>query len=109
MTTLIRLIIADDHALFRGGLKSLLRRQRDMKVVGEVDSADALMEALADTACDVLLLDLQMERWALDDIRQLATRTKVLVLTASETWKMPSPRCAWEHVPSCRSGLPFRR
>ena len=85
MTTLIRLIIADDHALFRGGLKSLLRRQRDMKVVGEVDSADALMEALADTAYDVLLLDLQMERWALDDIRQLATRTKVLVLTASES------------------------
>src|SRR6266446_5374289 len=85
MTTLIRLIIADDHALFRGGLKSLLRRQRDMKVVGEVESAGALMEVLADTACDVLLLDLQMERWALDDIRQLAARTKVLVLTASES------------------------
>src|SRR6266446_236042 len=85
MTTLIRLIIADDHALFRGGLKSLLRRQRDMKVVGEVESAGALMEVLADTACDVLLLDLQMERWALDDIRQLATRTKVVVLTASES------------------------
>jgi two-component system NarL family response regulator len=85
MTTPIRLIIADDHTLFRGGLKSLLRRQRDMKVVGEVDSAGALMGALADTACDVLLLDLQMERWALDDIRQLATRTKVVVLTASES------------------------
>ncbi len=56
-----------------------------MKVVGEVESAGALMEVLADTACDVLLLDLQMERWALDDIRQLATRTKVVVLTASES------------------------
>lgn len=85
MTTLIRLIIADDHALFRGGLKSLLRRQRDMKVVGEVDNAAALMEALGNTACDVLLLDLQMERWALDDIRQLAARTKMVVLTASES------------------------
>ena len=85
MTTLIRLIIADDHALFRGGLKSLLRRQRDMKVVGEVDSAGALIEALSDRACDVLLLDLQMERWTLDDIRELATRTKVVVLTASES------------------------
>lgn len=81
----IRLIIADDHALFRGGLKSLLRRQRDMKVVGEVESADALSRALADTPCDVLLLDLQMERWALDDIRELATHTKVVVLTASES------------------------
>jgi two-component system, NarL family, nitrate/nitrite response regulator NarL len=84
MTTLIRLIIADDHALFRGGLKSLLRRQRDMLVVGEVERANGLMESLAGTACDVLLLDLQMERSALDDVRQLATLTKVVVLTASE-------------------------
>src|SRR5216683_7455109 len=85
MATLIRLIIADDHALFRDGLKSLLRRQRDMKVVGEVDRADRLSEVLDGTACDVLLLDLQMERWALDDIGQLASRTKVMVLTASES------------------------
>jgi two-component system nitrate/nitrite response regulator NarL len=81
----IRLMIADDHVLFRGGLKSLLRRQRDMKVVGEVASAAALDGALTDTPCDVLLLDLQMERWALDDIKQLAARTKVVVLTASES------------------------
>ncbi len=85
MATLIRLIIADDHALFRDGLKSLLGRQRDMKVVGEVDSADRVSEVLDGTACDVLLLDLQMERWALDDVGQLATRTKVIVLTASES------------------------
>ena len=85
MTTLIRLLIADDHALFRDGLKSLLGRQHDMKVVGEVDSADRLSEVLDATACDVLLLDLQMERWALDDIGRLATRTKVIVLTASES------------------------
>jgi DNA-binding NarL/FixJ family response regulator len=85
MATLIRLIIADDHALFRDGLKSLLGRQRDMTVLGEVDSADRLSEVLDGTACDVLLLDLQMERWALDDIRRLATRTKVIVLTASES------------------------
>src|SRR5216684_649014 len=85
MTTLIRLIIADDHALFRGGLKSLLRRQRDMLVVGEVEKASGLMETLAVTACDVLLLDLQMERSALDDVRHLATLTKVVMLTASES------------------------
>jgi DNA-binding NarL/FixJ family response regulator len=55
-----------------------------MLVVGEVERAGGLMEALAGTACDVLLLDLQMERSALDDVRQLATLTKVVVLTASE-------------------------
>jgi len=85
MKTPIRLIIADDHALFRGGLKSLLRRQRDMQVVGEAETAAAVMTTVAKTSCDILLLDLQMERWALDDIRHLATITKVLVLTASES------------------------
>jgi DNA-binding NarL/FixJ family response regulator len=85
MNAPIRLIIADDHALFRGGLKSLLRRQRDMRVVGEVEKASALREALNTTACDVLLLDLQMERWALSDIGELTTITKILVLTASES------------------------
>ncbi len=85
MKTPIRLIIADDHALFRGGLKSLLRRQRDLQVVGEADTAAALMTTVAETSCDILLLDLQMERWALDDIRELAGLTKVIVLTASES------------------------
>src|SRR6516225_8454395 len=85
MNSQIRLVIADDHALFRGGLKSLLRRQRDMQVVGEAETAAALMATVAATSCDILLLDLQMERWALDDIRQLANRTKVVVLTASES------------------------
>jgi DNA-binding NarL/FixJ family response regulator len=85
MKSPIRLIIADDHALFRGGLKSLLRRQRDMQVVGEADTAAALMAAVTETSCDILLLDLQMERWVLDDIRQLAALTKVVVLTASES------------------------
>ena len=85
MKTPIRLIIADDHALFRGGLKSLLRRQRDMQVVGEAESVTTAVATVAETNCDILLLDLQMERWALDDIRQLAALTKVVVLTASES------------------------
>src|SRR6516225_9007040 len=84
MNSQIRLVIADDHALFRGGLKSLLRRQRDMQIVGEVDKVELLKPTLARVACDVLLLDLQMERWALNDIGDLASLTKVLVLTASE-------------------------
>ncbi len=46
----------------------MLRRQRDMRVVAEVEKASALMDAVASTPCDVLLLDLQMERWALEDI-----------------------------------------
>ena len=79
----IRLIIADDHALFRQGLRSLLLLQPDIEVVAEVAQADAVLSTLA--PCDVLLLDLQMERWSMDDIPQLTRHAAVLVLTASES------------------------
>jgi len=80
----IRIVIADDHALFRQGLRSLLRQQTDLEVVGEVERAQDLLETLAKVPCDLLLLDLQMERWLLSDIDALSKLTKVIVLTASE-------------------------
>ena len=80
----IRLIIADDHALFRQGLRSLLLLQPDIEVVAEVERADQLEPALAAGPCDILLLDLQMERWMMDEIAPLSARTRVIVLTASE-------------------------
>ena len=80
----IRLLIADDHALFRQGLKSLLLLQPDIELVGEVERAADLEPALNQTAVDVLLLDLQMDRWMGNDIEALAQRVSVVVLTASE-------------------------
>jgi len=81
----ISLVIADDHALFRGGLKSLLRRQRDMRIVAEAENVSELTAVLAQNPCDVLLLDLQMDRSLLSEVAELAAITKVLVLTASES------------------------
>ena len=80
----VRLIIADDHALFRGGLRSLLQRRRGLKIVAEVDTLGALLKVLGDKTCDILLLDLQMERSALGDIKHFAAHTKVIVLTDHE-------------------------
>jgi DNA-binding NarL/FixJ family response regulator len=80
-----RLAIADDHALFRQGLKSLLLLQPDIEVVAEVDRADDLESALKAAPCDVLLLDLQMDRWLMDDIPALSRIAAVIVLTASES------------------------
>ena len=80
----IRLIIADDHAIFRQGLKSILRFQNEVEVVAEVGRAGDLDAVLASTPCDILLLDLQMERWMTDDIQRLARIATVVVLTASE-------------------------
>ena len=84
MANPIRVIIADDHALFRQGLKSLLRLQRDVTVVAELERASELLPALEQGRRDVLLLDLQMERNALADIEALAERVAVVVVTASE-------------------------
>ena len=85
MTTSIRLILADDHAIFRQGLKSLLRLRAGFHVVAEVSRASDLLPTLGSVACDVLLLDLQMEeRCLLNDIKSLAQVVRVVVLTASE-------------------------
>lgn len=80
----IRLIIADDHQLFRQGLRLLLKSEPEVAIVGETDRADELPALLDRTPCDQLLLDLQMERNALADIDSLARRVPVIVLTASE-------------------------
>ncbi len=79
-----RLIIADDHAVFRQGLKLLLALQDDLEVVAEVDHAEQLLPVVAATPCDVLLLDLQMDRWVAEEIAPLARLAPVCVLTASE-------------------------
>ena len=83
-TNPIRIVIADDHALFRHGLKSLLSLEPDVEVVGEVDRMGRLSALLARTSCDVLLLDLQMDRWVFRDIERLKRVTAVVVVTASE-------------------------
>jgi two-component system NarL family response regulator len=80
----LRLAIADDHALFRLGLKSLLALRPDITVVAETERVDDLGPMLDRTPCDVLLLDLQMDRSSLADIGDLARRVKVIVVTASE-------------------------
>ena len=84
MTTPIQVIIADDHALFRQGLKSMLRLQPDVTVAAELERASDLLPTLERHRCDVLLLDLQMERNALADIETLAQRVAIVVVTASE-------------------------
>jgi DNA-binding NarL/FixJ family response regulator len=80
----IRLVVADDHRIFRQGLKSLLKSEPEVTVVGDTDHAGDLAAILADTPCDLLLLDLQMERSVLGDIAALSAKVPIIVLTASE-------------------------
>jgi len=80
----IRIIIADDHALFREGLRSLLKHEPEAAIVAETDHADGLAPLIETTPADVLLLDLQMERSAMADISLHAQRIAIVVVTASE-------------------------
>ena len=80
----MRVAIADDHALFRQGLKSLLRLQPDVSVVAEFERAADILPGLDRTPCDILLLDLQMERATFADIETLIQRVTVIVVTATE-------------------------
>ncbi|HEY2385982.1 MAG TPA: response regulator transcription factor [Candidatus Binatia bacterium] len=84
MTSPIRVAIADDHALFRQGLRSMLRLEEGIEVVAELERAADLAAMLDRTPCDVLLLDLQMERSVLCDIETLALRVAIVIVTASE-------------------------
>jgi len=81
----IRILIADDQALVRGGFRSILEGQEDLEVVGEAsDGAQAVDEAVR-LAPDVVLMDIRMA--ALDGIEatrrifSLGVATRVLVLT----------------------------
>lgn len=85
-TELITILLVDDHAVVRQGLRTFLELQPDMVVVGEADngqSAVALTQALTP---DVVLMDLVMPQLdgieATRQIRALSPQTQVLVLTS---------------------------
>ena len=81
----MRLVIADDHGVVRGGLRLLLDRQADMKVVGEAaDGAEAVTQTLAHRP-DIAILDVAMPRLtglqATREIKTLAPDVDVLILS----------------------------
>lgn len=81
----IRVLIADDHAVLRAGLKLLIAAQPDMAVVGEAGSGPETVRAAQATAPDVVLLDLSMPggrfTQTIEQLTLAAPRARVLVLT----------------------------
>jgi DNA-binding NarL/FixJ family response regulator len=81
----VKLLIADDHGVVRGGLRLLLERQPDMEVVGEAaDGAEAVAQALVRRP-DVCILDVAMPKLtglqATREIRAQAPEIAVLILS----------------------------
>ncbi|MBI4612385.1 MAG: response regulator transcription factor [Planctomycetes bacterium] len=56
----IRILVADDHAVFRNGLTALLAKESDLEIVGEAATAGDTIRAAMETEADVLVLDIGM-------------------------------------------------
>jgi two-component system, NarL family, response regulator DevR len=86
MKTRIRLLIVDDHALVRLGLRTLLADEKDIEVIAEADSAEEALLQVANLQPDVVVLDIQLPRRSgLDACREIRTQfpnTQVVILTS---------------------------
>lgn len=84
----LRVLIADDHPLFRKGMRTLLESMPDMNVVGEAATGDESIEYTDELQPDVVLMDLQMPSGGgLSAIRQIAKSSphiRILVVTLFE-------------------------
>src|SRR5689334_20479610 len=85
----ISVLLADDQHLVRAGFRSLLRRDRDIAVVGEASTGDEAVRTARELRPDVILMDIRMP--GLDGIaatRQVLAElpgTRVIILTTFET------------------------
>lgn len=84
----IRVLVADDHAIFRDGLRKLLNSDQEITVVGEAQNGEEAIKLVAKLKPDVLLLDLRMPDRdglaVLEEINFDTIPTRVVVLTAAE-------------------------
>jgi RNA polymerase sigma factor (sigma-70 family) len=82
----IKAVIADDHALFRDGLRKLLALEKDILVVGEVSNGDEIGKVVERMKPDVMLLDLKMPKGdVVQNLLEIAAHspaTRVMILTA---------------------------
>ena len=85
----IKVLLADDHALLRMGLATLLGCEKDMKIVGEAADGLAAVERAKQLKPDVVIMDLMMPKMdgadATAELKRFRPETKVIVLTSYGT------------------------
>ena len=84
----VRVFIADDHGILRGGLRALINMQPDMEVVGEAANGPDAELGVKTTEPDVVLMDISMPNGgglaAIATIKQVRPRTRIVVLTVHD-------------------------
>lgn len=91
-TDTIKVIIADDHVLYRAGVKTALSQKKDIQIIAEADNGMHLINLLKSMPADVILLDIQMPIMdgihALPEIRKVCPHAKVIMLTMMDDHSM---------------------
>jgi len=89
---IINVIIADDHVLYRAGVKAALSAKKDIKVIAEADNGSHLLMLLKAIHPDVVLLDIQMPIMdgiaTLAELKKLYPDIKVIMLTMMDDHSM---------------------
>lgn len=83
MPELIKIIIADDHPLFRNGLKQLLEKEQNIKIIGEADNGKKALELIIEKKPDIAILDIDMPGMTgLEVMKEIKdTETRIIILT----------------------------
>ncbi|MFR0673520.1 response regulator [Enterobacterales bacterium AW_CKDN230030176-1A_HGKHYDSX7] len=89
---MIRVVVTEDHAIVREGIKQLIGLAKDLHVVGEASTVEQLLETLRHMPCDVVLLDISMPGSsgleAIPRIRALAPAPAILMLSMHDEAQM---------------------
>ena len=84
----LRILLADDHAIVRQGVKALIGTQADLEVIGEADDGASALQKAIELSPDVVIIDLSMPglngTQATEQIRRACPGVKVLALTVHE-------------------------
>ena len=83
----IRVVVADDHPLFREGVITSLRTADDIDVVGQAADAEGAVRVVREQVPDLALIDVTMPGGGLEAARKIATAcpaTRIVMLTVSE-------------------------
>ena len=84
----IRLVLVEDHAILRDGVRALLELESDVVIVGEFDGIESSLDGIRQSQPDVVVLDLALPNGSgielLGEIGRLSPRSRKLVLTGSD-------------------------